>query len=795
MIVSKAYDIEVLPNFFSITIVDVRDYLAIFKDCCDDKGRPIPLVQKISVTEIKERLAKVKTESYYITSEDDSQLFSMIAAINNMRYHTLESGEGVRHDMFGYNSSKYDKLMIAAFLMNATNIPTTKELITKLYNTSKHIINIQDDRDVVYKDPYLNQLRGYGLPYVDIDVMSVFALNKVGSYNNDKGEKVYYGKGLKQTSINLQWYELLEYELPPIGDDDIHLYQSDNRYKGMSAKQINTLIDKWDRFIIDKWIEPMMIYNVNDVHIVCELIRLNMDEILSRYAISNSYKVNVLNSSRSDTADVLFDKFYSDFSGLAPRQWKGKSTERTHMAFKKVIFPFIEFKTEPLKELLRDMKKVVITSIGKGSFSRDIVIGNVDYTVATGGLHSKDIPRELKSNMIDKSSSTGKMIQSVPKGTDVWDLITDDSYIYVLYDVASFYPFIMAMHNVAPAHLNEEIFVRLVKWLAQSRVDAKHTDEKYIEGVEKDLFVTVLKIVINSIYGKLGYQYGDLYDRLAVLKVTINGQLMLLMLCEELELNGIEVASGNTDGILVKLYKRDKEKFDKITAEWRKKTKLQADVDLFSTYVNRDINNYFAQEVNGKMEYKGALNPYMYLVDLSKGYDMPIVAKAVVEYFANDVPIMETLYNATNILDFCKTQNVGKQYHVGYLPSSPDDPIIEGLIPDNNGNYEIQRQVRFYVSTNGGEIKKIHNVTGGTSRLAAGEKVTILNSMDDKDIALRNISYTYYFNECNKIIDPIKLNISPTSKGNPITGTKGGKALIKKYSGMYNSLFDDDDFE
>ena len=51
---------------------------------------------------------------------------------------------------------------------------------------------------------------------------------------------------------------------------------------------------------------------------------------------------------------------------------------------------------------------------------------------------------------------------------------------------------------------------------------------------------------------------------MAVLKVTINGQLMIMMLCEELELNGIEVISANTDGIVVKLYKNKKEVFDKL---------------------------------------------------------------------------------------------------------------------------------------------------------------------------------------------------------------------------------------
>lgn len=60
-------------------------------------------------------------------------------------------------------------------------------------------------------------------------------------------------------------------------------------------------------------------------------------------------------------------------------------------------------------------------------------------------------------------------------------------------------------------------------------------------------------------------------------------------------------------------------------------------------------------------------------------------------------------------------------------------------------------------------------------------------------IQYRNIDYNYYYKECIKIIDPIKLGISPNAKGNRARGTKSGKALIKKYSEQYNSLFDDND--
>ena len=42
-------------------------------------------------------------------------------------------------------------------------------------------------------------------------------------------------------------------------------------------------------------------------------------------------------------------------------------------------------------------------------------------------------------------------------------------------------------------------------------------------------------------------------------------------------------------------------------------------------------------------------------------------------------------------------------------------------------------------------------------------------------------------------INPIKLQISPNQKGDPVKKTKSGKALIKKYAAQYNTLFDDND--
>ena len=145
---------------------------------------------------------------------------------------------------------------------------------------------------------------------------------------------------------------------------------------------------------------------------------------------------------------------------------------------------------------------------------------------------------------------------------------------------------------------------------------------------------------------------------------------------------------------------------------------------------------------------------------------------------------MDTLRKSTDILDFCKTQNVGKQFEVVY-ETIENNKIV---------NIHSQRHVRFYVSSKGVVIQKENVNDHKKQKLASGLPVQILNSLDDKPIEERNINYKYYYDECYKIINPIKLGISPTMKANPSKGVKSGKLLIKKYAKDYLTLFDEEDF-
>lgn len=769
MIKSWGMDCEVFPNMFSVTFINLNHYMQVFADCVDEKGKPIPLTEKLSVAEIKSRLDTVESKIFWISDTNDSQLLDLVSFINGMQAHYITETDDndkvtqipVRTDLFGFNNKGYDDLMIKGFMMHFNRYDTTKALIKYLKSLNDRIIKLQSDRDAFYADKDLELLRCYRLPYATVDLQQIFGLHSATVIVDKEGNRQKYGKSLKQTSINLKWYELLDFKLPPIDKEEYECYwKYNNSYKGMTLAQINELVtNDFDRYILPKYVEPMLYYNKNDVFLVCEIARQKPDEIKLRYAITSAFGINVLCSARANVADKLTVKFYSDMSGLTKDKFIKSRTTRTRLSFNKIIFPHIKFKTPELQQLLEEMKQVSVYHTTDKDFSKEITFRGTTYKLACGGIHSQDPPRAC---------------------------ISTDDFVYLHHDYTSYYPSIIISYNIAPKHLHKASFVKMVAYLKDTRVKCKHGgDVDVIKGVPNKIAAEALKIVINSIYGKLGSELFFLYDRFAQLQVTINGQLMTMTLVEELELNGIHVISANTDGIVIKLPRDKFNVYKDITDRWNEFNKMGADYEEYDRIISRDINNYFDIQTTGDIEYKGALDPKQYIKNLSKGYDMPIVAKAVFEYFANNVPVMETLHKHTDILDFCKTQNVGRQFEVVY------DVIENGKIKTIHS----QRHVRFYVSTKGVVIQKENNVNHKRSNLASGLPVIILNSLDDKPIEDRNIDYSYYYNECYKIIDPIKLGISPTMKANANKGIKSGKNLIKKYSRDYLTLFDDEDFE
>lgn len=726
------YDVEVTRNYFSVVFVDLRSYLKIFSDCVDNDGKAIPLVDKLTIAEIKQRLETIPKKRFVLYEDDDTDLFSLLYWLQQ------------KADYFGYNNRKYDRLMLSALLMYYNQFDKSSKLITFLYETSQRVIR-SSNNDTLWTDNFTSLILRNNVAFRDLDLFQIFRLD-------------HYHKSLKQTSINIKWYNLKEYIMPPIGDLDRHYYHERlPEAKGMTDRELNIHYrNVFERFIPKEYLNEMADYNDNDVYIVAELIRMNQEEVLLRYRISEEYKVDVYSASRSTIADKIIVKLYSKFTGLHPKTFINTKTIRRKILVSEILSDKIAFSTPELNDILSGIRSLTLKG-EKGEFDREFTFMGTSYTIATGGLHSNEIP----SVYVENSDS-----------------------IIVDRDVASYYPNMIRSLKVCQKHLIPKAWFRIADTIVDERLEHKHlAKDKSLDVMERDKHATAaacLKIVANAgIYGKMGSEKSFLCDKKAMYQVTINGQLFLLMLIEKLELAGIHVISANTDGIVTIVPRELEQTADDICHWWEKHLGLELEFTYYTKYVTEGVNSYLTVKRGGSSKFKGRMNPKMFLEDLSKGYNSPIVAKCVTEYFINGTPVMETLRNAKSILDFCRTQNVNHKYRLEFTH------VVDGKIRTD----VVQRNTRFYISFTGGTLMKVESMGWNEhneeqvkkSSLCAGQRVSICNTVDDTDISELNVNYLYYYNEAMAIIEPIEQSRNNKSKG---------KRLVKKYYGMRNTLFD-----
>lgn len=729
---SMCYDVEVTRNYFSVVFVDLRSYLKTFADCVDDKGKAIPIIDKLSVKEIKKRLETIPKKRFVLYEDDDTDLFSLLYWLQQ------------KADYFGYNNRKYDRLMLNALLMYYNQFDKPSKLITFLYETSQRVIR-SSNNDTLWTDNFTSLILRNNVAFRDLDLFQIFRLD-------------HYHKSLKQTSINIKWYNLKEYIMPPIGDLDRHYYHERlPEAKGMTDRELNIHYrNVFERFIPREYLQEMADYNDNDVYIVAELIRMNQEEVLLRYRISEEYNVDVFSASRSTIADKVIVKLYSKYTGLHPKAFIDTKTIRRKILVSEILSDKIAFSTPELNDILSGIRSLTLRG-EKGEFDREFTFMGTSYTIATGGLHSNEIPAVY---------------------------VEDDEHIIVDRDVASYYPNMIRSLKVCQKHLIPKAWFRIADTIVDERLEHKHlAKDKSLDDKERDKHATAaacLKIVANAgIFGKMGSEKSFLCDKKAMYQVTINGQLFLLMLIEKLELAGIHVISANTDGIVTIVPRELEQTADDICHWWEKHLALELEFTYYTKYVTEGVNSYLTIKRGGSSKFKGRMNPKMFLEDLSKGYNSPIVAKCVTEYFINGTPVMETLRNAKSILDFCRTQNVNHKYRLEFTH------VIDGKIVTDI----VQRNTRFYISSTGGTLMKVESMGWNEyneeqvkkSSLCAGQRVSICNTVDDTDISELNVNYLYYYNEAMAIIEPIEQ--SRNNKGK-------GKRLVKKYYGMRNTLFD-----
>ncbi len=467
-------------------------------------------------------------------------------------------------------------------------------------------------------------------------------------------------------------------------------------------------------YVTEEQVQELLKYNVNDVLATHAFYLLSQDKINLRLQLREKYGLECLNYSDSKIGEELVLDLYS--KALNQNKWdikKAGGTENDIISLKDCIFDYIKFKTPTFNRLLNDLKcKFVKTT--KDKIDTSVIYKGFKYDYGLGGIHGS-----IKAGVYE----------------------SDDLYIIIDADVASLYPSIAVINNLYPSHLGLK-FCEVYKDILGQRIKAK-----------KEGLMTVsdgLKLSLNSVYGKSNDKYSFLKDSKYTLLTTINGQLMLSMLCEDLveNIEDLTMLQVNTDGFSIKILRSEYDKYLNICKAWEEKTKLTLEYVEYSKMVIRDVNNYIAQTTKGKLKYKGTFEINK---ELHKDNSDKVVAIALSEYFINNIPVEETIKNHKNIYDFCARQKfTGKNYGVthtlSYENGTPFDKIERQ-----------QKNVRYYISNKGSTFIK-HYEDESTEVINKGYQVNVFNNYVEKEFKDYDINYQYYIKETNKIINTIVNN-------------------------------------
>ncbi|MEI2465152.1 hypothetical protein [Niallia taxi] len=221
-----------------------------------------------------------------------------------------------------------------------------------------------------------------------------------------------------------------------------------------------------------------------------------------------------------------------------------------------------------------------------------------------------------------------------------------DEGIILCADVASLYPSLMIEYGYISRNVNEP---NKFKEIRDKRLELK---------AKKDPRQLPMKIVINANYGAMKDQYNPLYDPLMSNNVCLAGQLLLLDLIEKVEPYA-KLIQSNTDGIFLKVEKEeDIPLIKEVAKEWETRTRLDLEWEVFDKIYQKDVNNYIIIDKKGKYKSKGAYVKKLNNLD----YDLPIVNKALINYFTKGISIEETINSCNELREFQKIVKVSRLY-------------------------------------------------------------------------------------------------------------------------------------
>ena len=441
----------------------------------------------------------------------------------------------------------------------------------------------------------------------------------------------------------------------------INHYDNPNRRTSLKDLEFNMNMDKIDAFELDfdadlavDDFDKLLNYNKHDIRATELFFDRCRSAVEIRHKLTAKTGINHLNWSDTTIGEKQFVRNLEeagieiyDYSGV---RRKPRGTPRPDLKLSTCLLEDYKFNTPSLQNAVNIFKSKIINE-RKGAFEGMFAeLGGLKVPLGAGGTHISVTKQSFESN---------------------------DEYIIEDWDVESYYPSLAIVNGLYPEHLGEE-FVRVYS-------DMKNDRTSFKKGTPEN---AMLKLALNGAYGKSLSEHSVLYDPKFGLTVTINGQLLMYLLCEKLlEIEGLKLLQVNTDGLTIRYPRRESSDVHSVMEWWQNKTRLRLEKAVYQRMIIRDVNNYIAIYEDGSLKTKGA---YSYELQLHQNFSGLVIAKVAQQVLLDNVDIRETLleeWHKDSSQFMLKIKSTGKSYHT-----------IDGV--------KIQKVSRYYVSRKGGVLKK-----------------------------------------------------------------------------------------
>lgn len=605
--------------------------------------------------------------------------------------------------------------------------------------------------------------------------------------------------------------------------DLLRVHHFDNKAKLTSLKllEFNMRMDSieeleldFNKPILPEQEEIVLTYNDHDVDATLQFYHESKEQLQFRQQLTEKYGKDF--SNHNDTRIGQDIVLYN----LAQKGIKANKFTQTHRAsitVRDIILPYIRFERPEFNEVLRFFQSAIIDPEKiKGFFgSRDRSKSkcNAPISAALAAFMEPDDVTVLYS---DKTRSTlsqldpeKQVLSMIPCNVHciingfrfdfgaggIHGSVTNSIIIpgedeeLEDSDVASYYPNLGIKNRLYPLHLGEGFCDTM-----DEMFHARLKDKKSVMG-------NAYKLGMNGSYGKSNDKHSPFYDPQYTMAITINGQLSLCMLAEQLlKVPNLRLVQVNTDGLTYIYPKQYYGHIRAITRWWEEVTQLELESVSYSKMCIRDVNSYIAikkpYEKDGKIikpeikrigayAYERAQeNPKTRELPWHKNYSAIVVAKAAEAALVLSTPIEHFIRNHLSVdqHDFMLRTKVNRS-----------DKLV---LVDGDTEKPMQRVTRYFVSNSGGQLIKVmeptdkqiedwkttphwkHKKTGIVKKskkqpsgmyeqcppptelppdrrigIDAGFNVTVCNRLAGLDMS--DININYYVDAARKLVDPL----------------------------------------